>query len=512
MSATPARPGTISRPLLDVAAFLGVPAPSGAEGVTVTGVAQDSRAVQPGGLYVARPGANAHGAAYAFVAASAGARAAVTDPAGRAPCEAAGLPTLVVPDPAAILGPLASWMYGEPTRDLVLLGVTGTNGKTTTTYFLEAALRQAGHRTGLIGTVETRIEDEVLPSMRTTPEAPDLQALLARMRAREVSAAAMEVSSHALSLGRVAGCHFDVAGFTNLSLDHLELHGDLESYFAAKASLFTPELTALAVIDIDDPYGERLAKDAAARGVEVVTVSPSGDQRAAWRAGPVEYAQAGALGFDVEGPDGIDLRLALGIPGTFNVANALVAAAMLHAVAVDPASIVLAFAAARIPGRMERVTPPEGAGETPTVIVDYAHTPDAVGVVLETVRPWTTGSVIAVVGCGGDRDRSKRPVMGEVAARAADVVVVTDDNPRSEDPAAIRAAVLAGTERVPREERAEVVEVGDRRAAVAAALERATPNDTVLVLGKGHESGQEIRGVVHPFDDREVVTKIWESR
>ncbi|WP_420313567.1 UDP-N-acetylmuramoyl-L-alanyl-D-glutamate--2,6-diaminopimelate ligase [Actinopolymorpha alba] len=469
--------------------------------VVVTGVAQDSRRVVPGDLYVARPGGFAHGAAYAQTAARAGAVAALTDPAGVAPCQAAGLPTLVVPNPQAVLGDVSAWVYGYPSRDLLMLGVTGTNGKTTTAYLLDAALRRAGHRSGLVGTVETRIADETIPSSRTTPEAPDLQALFAVMRERGVTAVAMEVSSHALSLGRVDGTVYDVAGFTNFSQDHLELHGTIEAYFAAKAALFTPARARLGVVNVDDPAGRRLAGSA---DLDLITVSPSGREAADWSATGAGPTPGGGMAFDARGPGGLALRISLGLPGDFNVDNALLAAAMLHAVGIDGDAIVEGFAGAQVPGRMERFESARGF----TAIVDYAHTPDAIDRALRAVRGWTKGRVIAVVGCGGDRDHGKRPLMGQAAVRNADLAIITDDNPRSEDPAAIRAAALEGARALPAADRGEVTEVGDRREAIRCALDAARPGDTVLVLGKGHEQGQEVAGVVHPFDDRVVVQEV----
>ncbi len=468
--------------------------------VVVTGISQDSRAVLPGDLYVARPGDRSHGATYAQTAADGGAVAALTDPAGRGRCEAAGLATLVVPDPRTAVGELSAWMYGNPARDLLMLGITGTNGKTTTAFLLEAALRYAGRRTGLLGTTGTRIGTEILPSTRTTPEAPDLQALLAVMRERGVQAVAMEVSSHALVHGRVDGTIYDVAGFTNLSQDHLEFHGDLESYFRAKATLFTPGHARVGVVNLDDEHGRRLAGEAP---IEVVTYSAAGEPAADWRAEEVEPATDGGSAFRVRGPGGIDVAVALSLPGDFNVANALLATAVLATAGLYPQEFVPAFAEMALPGRMERVT----AGQDFVVLVDYAHTPDAIARALDTMRARTPGRLVTVLGCGGDRDRSKRPLMGATAARHADLTVITDDNPRSEDPAAIRAAALAGAREVPAVDRGEVREVADRREAIRYALGAARPGDTVLVLGKGHEQGQELAGVVHPFDDRVVVTE-----
>lgn len=465
-----------------IAEALGVPGDDDAE---VTGVTLDSRAVRPGDLYAALPGAMTHGAAYAAQAEQAGARAILTDPAGAGRITGA-LPVLVVERPRQVLGGVASLVYGEPTRDLRLLGVTGTNGKTTTTYLLDAVLRRLA-TSALVGTIETRIGDDVVPSVRTTPEATDLQALFAVMHERGVTSCAMEVSSHALAMGRVDGARFAVAGFTNLSQDHLDFHETLEDYFAAKASLFTKERCDVAVVNIDDRYGDRLA---AMVEVELVTVSPSGTNPADWR----------MTGGVMTGPDD-RLPLELALPGEFNVANALLATAMLRTIGVPGEEIVAGLREATVPGRMELFR----AGDGPAVIVDYAHTPDAVELALQAARTATAGRLIAVVGCGGDRDRGKRPAMGAAAANNSDVVIVTDDNPRSEDPAAIRAAAVGGAEAAGT---AEVLELGDRRSAIAEAIRRAGARDTVVVLGKGHETGQEIAGVVHPFDDRRTVREL----
>jgi UDP-N-acetylmuramoyl-L-alanyl-D-glutamate--2,6-diaminopimelate ligase len=503
-----------------VAARLGVPAPSVSPGdgdaapsaAQVTGVTLDSRAVRPGDLYAALPGARAHGADFAAAAAAAGAVAAVTDPAGAERVRAAGLVTYVVADPRAALGALAAWLYGEPARELTLLGITGTNGKTTTAYLVEAGLRAAGHRTGLIGTIETRVGGEVLPSVRTTPEAPDLHAMFATMRERGVTAAVMEVSSHALALGRVDGTVFDVAAFTNLGEDHLDFHVDLESYYAAKAALFEPERAGRGVVMVDDAYGERLRLEA---GVPVVTVSafpgdrPAGTGPVDWRVVDVVAEPSGAQRFRVLGPDGVDQQTVLRLPGAFNVANAALAVAALAAAGVRPADSVRGIAAVDVPGRMERL---RGAGVDDlgiVAIVDYAHTPDAVAAALQTLRPATKGRLVVVLGCGGERDRGKRARMGEVAARHADVLIVTDDNPRSEDPAAIRAAVLAGAAAA--DERGEVLQVGGRSAAIAEAVRRCRSGDTLLLAGKGHEQGQEVDGVVHPFDDRTELRRAIET-
>ncbi|HEX6755333.1 MAG TPA: UDP-N-acetylmuramoyl-L-alanyl-D-glutamate--2,6-diaminopimelate ligase [Mycobacteriales bacterium] len=488
---TPLRPGR-PRPhrLAELAAALGLPAPAGDTGdAEVTGLTHDSTAVRPGDLLAALPGSRTHGARYAAAAAAAGAAAVFTDPAGRAEAAATGLPVLVADRPRDLLGRLAAAVHDDPTAAMLVLGVTGTNGKTTTAYLLEAGLRAAGHVTGLIGTVETRVAGVSVPSKRTTPEAPDLQATFAAMRERGVTAVAMEVSSHALALGRVDGTRFAAGAFTNLSQDHLDFHAGMEDYFAAKALLFDGRC-AHEIVTVDDEWGRRLVKP------DTVTVSAAGDPDADWRAAEVATEPGGSSAFRVLGP-GVDLRAAVRLPGSFNVANALLAVATLTAVGVPAPDAVRGIATQEVPGRMEKVD----LGQGYVALVDYAHTPTAVERLLAALRPGTPGRLILVLGAGGDRDREKRPLMGAAGAAGADVLVVTDDNPRSEDPAAIRAAVLAGAGAGA----AEVLEIGDRRAAITAAVEAARPGDAVVVAGKGHEQGQETGGVVQPFDDRVVL-------
>ena len=494
MSGTsPLRP---SRPrphrLAELASALGLPPLAGAAGDTVvTGVTHDSSAVRPGDLLAALPGARTHGARFAAAAATAGAVAVFTDPAGAELAAGTGLPVLVAERPRPLLGALSAAVYGDPTAGMLVIGVTGTNGKTTTAYLLEEGLRAAGHVTGLIGTVETRVAGESVPSTRTTPEATDLQATFAVMAERGVTAVAMEVSSHALALGRVDGTRFTAGAFTNLSQDHLDFHQDMESYFAAKAMLFDGRCEH-EIVTVDDPYGKRLVKPG------TVTVSAAGEP-ADWRATGIEPDPSGSTGFRVRGPGGADLPGSVRMPGAFNVANGLLAIATLVAVGVPVGTAVGGVAATGVPGRMERVD----LGQGYVAVVDYAHTPAAVERMLAELRPTVQGRLIVVLGAGGDRDRDKRPLMGAAGAAGADVLLVTDDNPRSEDPAAIRSAVLAGALGV--KDRGEVVEVGDRRAAVAEAVRRARPGDAVVVAGKGHEQGQEVAGVVHPFDDRAVL-------
>ena len=473
-------------------AELRLPTNGADEPVEVTGLSLSSQRVHPGDLYAALPGARAHGATYAAQAIAAGAVAVLTDEEGARVLGAAEVPLLVLDNPRAVLGSLAARLYGQPATALTLMAVTGTQGKTTTTRLLEGALTTAGVGAAVIGTVGTRIAGQDVKTSLTTPEAPDLHALFAVMLEQGVQACAMEVSSHALVMGRVAGVVFDVAAFLNLGRDHLDFHTDVEDYFGAKASLFTPERTRRGLTNVDDAHGRRLLDEAT---VPMVTFSPSG-QAADWRAEDVELAPEGST-FTVVTPTGE--RLAAGVPltGEFNVANALCAIALAGEAGLDPRLVADGIAhGGGVPGRLERVD----AGQDFLAIVDYAHKPDAVEAALAALRPLTAGRLVLVIGAGGDRDTGKRPVMGEIGARLADVLVVTDDNPRTEEPGAIRAALLAGTDGV---QGAEVLEVGDRRAAIRRAVAMARSGDTVLIAGKGHETGQEIQGTVHPFDDRD---------
>ncbi len=456
-------------------------------GVRVTGCTHNSRAVRPGDLYAALPGAHAHGAAFAAQAVAAGAVAVLTDPAGAS--LVADVPVLVARQPRGVLGAVASWVHGDPSKALTVLGVTGTNGKTTTAFLLEAGLRAAGHSTGLLGTVLTRIGDVEVKSVRTTPEATDLHALFAVMRERGVTAVAMEVSSHALTLGRVDGVRFDTSVFTNLSQDHLDFHASMDDYFAAKASLFTPTRSARGVVNGDDPAGLRLL---ASPSIPLVAYGVDGT----WRATAVDLRSDGSA-FLLEGP-GVSVEAAVQLPGAFNVSNALAALAALVTAGVPVDDAVRGVAGlSSVPGRMERVD----IGQPFTALVDYAHTPDAVVTLLRSVRALTSGRVIVVLGCGGDRDRGKRPQMGRAAVAGADLAVLTSDNPRGEDPLAILGEMT---------QPGAVVEP-DRRAAIAWAVAQARRGDVVVVAGKGHESGQEVAGVVTPFDDRLVLREALEQ-
>jgi UDP-N-acetylmuramoyl-L-alanyl-D-glutamate--2,6-diaminopimelate ligase len=498
-----------SRPLSALSTLLGVRLVSSRslepnELGSLSGITLDSRSVEPGDLYVALPGARVHGAAFCADAVASGAVAVLTDPDGRARAHASGVPVFVLADPRARLGEIACWLYGDPSSRLRLIGVTGTSGKTTSTYLIEAGLRAAGHKTGLVGGVELRVGDECLASSLTTPEAPDLQALFAVMVEREVTAAAMEVSSHSLALGRVGGTAFDVAVFTNLSQDHLDFHTDMEDYFRAKASLFMPPV--IGVVNVDDKYGRRLAKSAL---VPVTTFSAAGADDADWRAADVRPGADGST-FRLVGPGGIEADVSVGLAGVFNVANAVGALVALVEAGIRLEDAVAGIAACPgVPGRLERV-PSAGLGVT--AFVDYSHKPGAVEAVFRSLRPVTQGNLIIVLGCGGDRDKAKRPMMGAAAASLADVAILTSDNPRSEDPLAILAAMLGGVLSVPRAERGRVIIEPDRAAAIGQAVALAAPGDVVVVAGKGHETGQYVGGSVLPFDDRRVTGEALERQ
>ena len=480
---------------------------TGAVDPDVHGVTLDSRLVVPGDLYVGLPGRHQHGATFAPGAAGAGAVAVLTDHAGREVAVGSGLPVLVSEDPRTAMAGVAAEVYGRPAEHLTMYGITGTNGKTTTSFLLDAALRAAGHRTGNVGTVGFLLDGRPLAATRTTvttPESPELQALLAHLREQGADSVVMEVSSHALVLGRADAIVFAVAAFTNFGRDHLDFHGDEESYFAAKALLFTPGRARSAVLNVDDPRGRVLLDQVRATPeMEVRTVSltdPDADYTLRSRRVDPEGSTT-----VVARAAGHDLGFTVGLAGDFNVRNALTALAMVELAGGDVRAAAAGLAAATVPGRMERVLLGPGA---PAVVVDFAHTPQAVTAALQALAG---RRCVAVLGCGGDRDPDKRELMGAAAAAAAAVVVVTDDNPRSEDPAAIRAQVLAGA-RGAAGRGVEVRDGGDRRSAIRTALTLAGPGDVVAILGKGHETGQEVAGEVLPFADADVAREVWSSR
>jgi UDP-N-acetylmuramoyl-L-alanyl-D-glutamate--2,6-diaminopimelate ligase len=484
-----------------VAGFLGAPT-VGESLVSLTGVSLDSRAVQPRDLFAALPGAATHGAFFAPAALRAGASAILTDDAG-ASLLSAGTSYLVVPNPRERLGPLSAWFYGFPARDVRLAGVTGTTGKTTVTWLIEAAMREAWGEAAVLGTVATRIGQDAAASARTTLEAPDLHAAFAAMRERGIQGCAMEVSSHALVEHRVDGIECDVAVLTNLARDHLDYHGTLEEYHGAKARLFTPGHARLGVVWAGDALADRLGM---AASIPVVRVGPGGAEAERvhpapdWvveRRGTVMDDGVPAQGFALTGP--MTIPAATRLIGDFNLVNAALALAAAVNLGIDPH--VAARGISRldsVPGRMELLPGPKPG---PAALVDFAHTPGAITAALGAARRYTEGRLIAVLGAGGGRDQGKRVGMGEAAAQGADVVIVTDDNPRHEDPGAIRAEILAGAV----DGAGEVREVPDRAEAIRAAVAMAGPRDTVAVLGKGHETGQAIGDRVVDFEDRAVL-------
>ena len=472
----------------------------------VTGICLDSRAVLPGDLYVAAPGAKFHGAQFAAAAAQAGAAAILTDMEGEATASALGLPMVLVEDVREVVGELSALIYGTDVNCPELFALTGTNGKTTTTYMIRSVLRALGRETGLVGTIEIAAGDTPIPSILTTPEAPQLHGLMARMGEMGVNAAAMEVSSHSLSYKRVDGLRFAVAGFTNLTQDHLDLHGSMEDYFETKAALFDLERSDRAVITIDDPWGVAMAEQATAAVWTLASDAANVD--ADWIITNIAPLGLGHS-FELHGPKSQVLRLNTGLPGDFNVSNAALAVLMVLASDVPLAELQAALDASNpltveVPGRMQVIA------ERPASIVDFAHNADALARALGSVRSPVPGSrVIVVFGATGERDATKRPIMGAVAANHADVVIVTDDDPHGEEAAPIRAAILAGArgEIAAKGLSSQALEVYPRAEAIAAAVAMATEDDTILVAGRGHEVFQEVMGINLELDDREELRR-----
>ena len=458
--------------------------------VEVRAVAHDSRRVPPDACFACIVGATSDGHDHAPAAVAAGAVALLVE-------RGLGLavPEARVADVRLALGPAASRLHGNPSRAMRCLGVTGTNGKTTTTQLLAAIAAAAGERTGVVGTVGARIDDRAQPLAHTTPEAPELQSLLATMRDEGVRTVALEVSSHALAQHRVDGTWFRAVCFTNLTRDHLDYHASLDDYFESKALLFDPARAGAATVNVDDPRGPELARRCRARGLAVTTFALApGDADVV--ADTVVVDDTGGRFTLVAGDERV--RLHTPLLGRVNVENALAAAVTARVAGFAPDAIAAGLGSvATIPGRLE----PVDAGQPFRVLVDYAHTPDALRAALGAARGLASSrQVIVVFGCGGDRDHEKRPEMGREAARGADRVIVTSDNARSEDPAAIAAAVVAGTGDGPAPVSVEL----DRRAAIRQAFDAAHPGDVVLIAGKGHETHQQIGGHDRPFDDRAV--------
>jgi UDP-N-acetylmuramoyl-L-alanyl-D-glutamate--2,6-diaminopimelate ligase len=466
------------------------------ENISIAGISIDSHQIEAGDLFIAVAGNKVHGATYAGNAKLNGAVAVLTDEVGAGIIT--DLPVLVVADPRVTAGVVAAWLYKEPMRDMFSVGVTGTNGKTTVTTLMYQIAMAAGRQSGLIGTVETRIGDEIVEALRTTPEAPELQSLVAVMRERHMRNLFMEVSSHAVSLNRIGGSHFDIAAFTNLSQDHLDFHKDMDSYFAAKAALFSHKYADTAYINIDCPWAAKLLEIQELPVVRISRHAKSAD----WYFERIETGVRSST-LAIRGAGGILIETTTKLVGDFNLDNLLMAIAICVASGIDPidiAAITPSLTGAE--GRLEKVD----LGQSFTALVDYAHSPDSVMSVLETLRKSTTGKVVAVLGCGGDRDKSKRPLMGAALLAGSDIAIFTSDNPRSEDPVQIISEMVSGLT-LPATSEIEP----DRKRAIEIAVAAAQPGDVVVILGKGHESGQEIAGVRHSFDDRLVLAAAIEA-
>ena len=462
--------------------------------ILITGVSQSSENIEEGDIFIALPGDKTHGARFAADAIKNGARAVLTDSAGAELIT--GIPVLITNNPRRSAGILSAWFHSEPMRDLYSVGITGTNGKTTVTTILHQIMSLAGRESGLIGTIETRIGSEVLISKRTTPESSELQSLAAVMRERHMRNLIMEVSSHAIALDRVRGSHFAVVGFTNLSQDHLDFHETMDKYFETKAALFTFEYADLAIINIDDSYGRKLQEKTE---LPVITLSRTNTQ-ANWHYGDISSEYYGAQ-IAIRGSGGILIEGKVNLHGGYNYDNLLMAVAIAVESGIDPIDIASSLPKLRgASGRLEAVA----LGQKFAAFVDYAHSPDAVARVLETARELSKGRVIGVLGCGGDRDRSKRSAMGRALDVGSDVAIFTSDNPRSESAEEILKEMTVGIE--------SASVISDRAQAIRSAVNEAGDGDVVIILGKGHETGQDIAGVVHSFDDRIELAKAIEEK
>ncbi|WP_124055002.1 UDP-N-acetylmuramoyl-L-alanyl-D-glutamate--2,6-diaminopimelate ligase [Arcanobacterium ihumii] len=471
--------------------------------IVVTGVALGSKEVQPGDLFVAVPGERVHGAKFAGNAQENGACAVITDSAGRELIKASeglAIPIVVCEDILQRQGDLAALIYGYPSQGIASFGITGTNGKTTTSYMIDSILGALGKRMGLVGTVMVRAGSEEIPALMTTPQAVELQAMLAKMREYSIDALVMEVSSHALAQNRTRPIHFNVAGFTNLTQDHLDFHKTFDEYFAAKKLLFSTENSGSCVITVDDEYGRQLySQTKAERGQDCVALAIHSElpSDGGWKVQDF-HVEATGSSFTLVSPRGESISVQLDIPGEFNVQNAALAIAMVAQSGVELDEISQALLSIgglkpKVPGRMEIVA------TMPRVIVDFAHNPDALKQAIKTLRLTTKGRLVTLTGSAGDRDRTKRPIMGNIVASLADLTIITDDDPHSEDPARIRAEIIEGIATD-----AEFIEIGDRTEAIHYAIANAEPQDTILIAGRGHEIWQDCNGTMVELDDRVV--------
>jgi UDP-N-acetylmuramoyl-L-alanyl-D-glutamate--2,6-diaminopimelate ligase len=452
--------------------------------VFISGVSINAQKVIPGDLFIAFAGANTHGISYLEQAISNGAVAVLSDKQIET-----SIPSFIHPNPREIVGSISAWLYGHPFKSLKAIGITGTNGKTTTANLVKQIWQLNSIKSGLIGTLGVEIADEKLESVRTTPEADDLQAIAAVMVEQGCKNLAMEVSSHAIDQGRINGAKYEVVAFSNLTQDHLDYHLSMENYFQAKANLFASEYSKGAVINIDDSYGMKLSKQVK---IPVVTVSRK-DSTADWYLAKAEIKN-GMYQVEIKSKSGESLSENFALLGDYNLDNLLLAVAIVNSAGLSLDKIALTISKLRsVPGRLESVN----AGQKFTALVDYAHTPDAVERVIATVKSVTQGKIIGVLGCGGDRDASKRSVMGQALFNGCDLAIFTSDNPRSESAEAILKQMTGGIDLGKK----GFVEI-DRKNAIDLAVKNAQSGDVVLLMGKGHESGQEVHSVVTPFDDR----------
>ena len=497
-------------PLVALSAAVGGTVVTGSAQVMVSGISLSTKSLLPGDLYLALPGAKVHGAQFAHAAIKAGAAAILTDSTGAAQLGATSVPVIEVEQPRAHVGTLANLIYrGNQHELLTLFGVTGTNGKTTTSYFIDAVLQQLGLVSALVGTIAVKVAGQAIPSALTTPEATQLHALFAKLIQDGGTAGVMEVSSHAISYRRISGLKFAVSGFTNLTQDHLDLHGSMDEYQATKAQLFDATYTDTAVILTDggpEGYGAKIAAAATATLIRLCTDGT--DPQAHWTVTDVAPDGLGHR-FTLRHRDGTTITTGTGLPGDFNVANAALAAVMV--LAADPNRLGVSTQAIRhvlehgrpfdtaVPGRMEVIT------DEPAGVVDFAHNPDAMIRTLSGLKAASAGRLILVFGATGERDTTKRAIMGAIAAEYADVIIVSDDDPHGEEPAHIRAQVMAGAQEWIRKNRAErvLVEISPRQDAIAYAAQVAGPQDTILLAGRGHETAMDMAGEVVPIDDRD---------
>ncbi|MCH4250417.1 MAG: UDP-N-acetylmuramoyl-L-alanyl-D-glutamate--2,6-diaminopimelate ligase [Microbacteriaceae bacterium] len=482
----------------EIAARLDVPSPQTGAEDRIRGITMATGDIRPDDLYVAMRGQHTHGAKFAGDAQARGARLVLTDDEGRSLSEEdpkVTIPVLAVPDPRRALGPLSAWFYGNLDHHVLTFGITGTNGKTTTAFYMDALLRHSGRTTGLSTTVERHVGSTLFGSALTTPEASQLQSLIATMRELHADAIVLEISAQAMSSHRIDGTFVDVAGFTNLSHEHLNEYSDMEAYYQAKRRLFEPDLCGHAVISLETEWGVRLASEVT---VPVTTVAIGAD--ADWRI-DLEHHLGGGTSSDLRGPGGQRYHIELSVPGAHMCVNAAMAVIELATGGVPPEQLRAALAEdvlshVYVPGRLEKVSGPEG----PTFFVDYAHTTDAIERTLDAIRAQARGRVLCILGADGGRDPYKRPDMGRAAAERSDILIVDDINPRFEDPATIRAAVLSGARAV--QGQAEILEVGDPASAIRRAVALAHPEDTIIVCGPGDEDYHEVRGRKLPYSSR----------